>query len=202
MCVALFFFNIFTVADPIDLASLDNHNKDYSVLITDLRSSPELHGRAFEVEQMSDGLAATAYVNRFDAMIATDSERQLPTGKVAWCMWLQLFCVLAGIAMTVLVAMALVSFYINVRRGKIFPKKNIKWLTWAGVLMIVMSLGMDISTWIERSMAVALLDGSSWQPLQGVSIHVTRVVFGLTIIFLAEIFAIGREMQEEQELTI
>ena len=202
LCVGLFFFNIFTVADPLDWAILDNHNKDYSVFITDLPSSPALHGRSFEVEQMPEGLSANAYVNRFDAVIATDSEQLLQSGKTVWCSWLQVFCVLAGIAMTVLVAMALISFYINVRRGKVFPKKNIKWLTWAGILMIVMSLGMDISTAIERSLAAQLLAGSNWQSLSAVSIHVTRIVFGLTIIFLAEIFAIGHDMQEEQELTI
>ena len=202
VCVGLFFFNIFTVADPLDWAILDNHNKDYSVFITDLPSTPGLHSRNYEVSQMSEGLSANAYVNRFDAVIATDSEQLLHSNKSAWCTWLQVFCVLAGIAMTVLVVMALISFYINVRRGKIFPKKNIKWLTWAGVLMIAMSLGMDISTAIERSLAAQLLAGSDWQSLSAVSIHVTRIIFGLTIIFLAEIFAIGREMQEEQELTI
>ena len=110
LCVGLFFFNIFTVADPLAWAILDNHNKDYSVFITDLRSAPTLHSRGFEVEQMPEGLSANAYVNRFDAMIATDNEQLLQSGKSAWCTWLQVFCVLAGIAMTVLVVMALISF--------------------------------------------------------------------------------------------
>lgn len=202
LCVGLFFFNIFTVADPLDWAILDNHNKDFSVFITDLPSAPQLHSQSFEVEEMPEGLSANAYVNRFDAVISTDNEQLLQSGKSAWCTWLQVFCVLACAAMIVLVVMALISFYLNVRRGKIFPKKNIKWLTWAGILMIAMSLGMDISTAIERSLAAELLHGSTWEPLSAVSIHVTRIIFGLTIIFLAEIFAIGREMQEEQELTI
>ncbi len=202
LCVGLFFFNIFTVADPMDWMILDNYNKDYNICITDLKSSGELHNRSFEVEEMSDGLSAHAHVSSFDAVISTDNETLLQSGKSAWCTGLQIFCVLAGIAMTVLVVMALISFYINVRRGKVFPKKNIRWLTWAGILMIAMSLGMDISTAIERSLAIQLLAGSNWLPHAAVSIHTTRIIFGLTIIFLAEIFAIGREMQEEQELTI
>ena len=117
-------------------------------------------------------------------------------------MWLQIICVLAGTAMTVLVVMALISFYIYTRRGKVFPKKNITWLTWAGVLMIFMSLGMDIGTWLERSIAFDLLQHSQWVPSAKVSIHITRILFGLTIIFMAEIFKIGRDIQEEQELTI
>jgi len=201
LCVGLFFFNVFTVEDPLRWALLDN-NKEYGVCITDLKSTSDLHDRPYEVEQMKDGITATAYVNRYDVVISADSEALLQSGKSAWSIGLQVFCVLACVAMTVLVLMSLISFYISVRRGKVFPKKNIKWLTWAGVLMIVMSLGMDVSTAIEWSLASSLLDGSTWQPVTGVPIHVTNIVFGLTIIFMAEIFAIGRDMQEEQELTI
>lgn len=201
-CVGLFFFNIFTVADPLVWAPLDSHNKDYSIIITDIPVTHKVHNRINEIEQMPEGLSANAYVTRFDAVIATDSEQLLQSGRSVWCTWLQIFCVLAGIAMTVLVVMALISFYTNVRRGKIFPKKNIKWLTWAGILMIAMSLGMDISTAIERSVAAELLAGSSWEPSTAIQLHTTRFFFGLTIIFMAQIFYIGREMQEEQELTI
>ena len=202
VCIGLFFLNVFTAADPIDWVILDNNNKDYSVFITDLPSSLDLHGRSFEVKQMPEGLTANAYVNRFDAVIATDSEQLLHSNKSVWCTWLQLFCVLAGIAMTVLVVMSLISFYIFVRRGKVFPKKNIAWLAWAGILMILMSLGMDISTYIERTLAYDLLQQTQWVPAVKVSIHITRILFGLTIIFMAEVFKIGREIQEEQELTI
>lgn len=202
LCIGLFFLNIIKPADPLAVDLTGNQNQDYGVIITDLYSSPTLHGKAFAVDSLPDGLTANAFVSRYDVSIATDNEQVLPTGKVFWCMGLQVFSVLAGIAMTVLVVMALISFYIYVRRGKVFPKKNIKWLTWAGVLMIVMSLSMDVSSWIERSVAMHLLEGSTWQPLPLASIHHTRIIFGLTIIFLAEIFAIGREMQEEQELTI
>ena len=202
VCIGLFFLNVFTAADPLGWAILDNHNKDYSVFITDLPSAPSLHGQNFEVEQMPEGLTANAYVNRFDVVIASDSEQLLQSGKSAWCTGLQIFCVLAGMAMTVLVVMALISFYIYVRRGKVFPKKNITWLTWAGILMILMALGMDISTYIERTLALNILQDTQWVPTAGVSIHVTRILFGLTIIFMAEVFKIGREIQEEQELTI
>ena len=83
-----------------------------------------------------------------------------------------------------------------------FPKKKIRWLTWIGILMIVMSLSMDISIWIEQGLAAKLLAGTEWEPSTAIAIHTTRLFFGLTIIFMAQIFYIGREMQEEQELTI
>ena len=202
LCIGLFFFNIINPADPLLTVQADGQDQDYGVIITDLHSSPKLYRQSHDVEGLPEGMEATATVRTFDVDITGDDSQQLASSKANWCMWLQLFCILAGIAMTILIVMALISFYINVRRGKVFPKKNIAWLAWAGVLMIVMSLGMDVSTYLERTLALDLLAGSSWEPQVTIQIHHTRIVFGLTIVFLAEIFKIGREMQEEQELTI
>ena len=202
LCIGLFFLNIINPADPLLTVQADGHDKDYGVIITDLHSSPGLYRQSHDVDGLPEGIEATATVRSFDVNITSDDSRQLDSSKARWCMWLQVFCVLAGIAMTILIVMALISFYINVRRGKVFPKKNIAWLAWAGVLMIVMSLGMDVSTYLEQSLALELLADSTWEPQVTVQIHHTPIVFGLTIVFMAEIFKIGRQMQEEQELTI
>lgn len=202
LCIGLFFLNIINPADPLLTVQADGHDKDYGVIITDLHSSPGLYRQSHDVDGLPEGIEAAATVRSFDVNITSDDSRQLDSSKARWCMWLQVLCVLAGIAMTILIVMALISFYINVRRGKVFPKKNIAWLAWAGVLMIVMSLGMDVSTYLEQSLALELLADSTWEPQVTVQIHHTRIVFGLTILFMAEIFKIGRQMQEEQELTI
>lgn len=202
LCIGLFFLNIINPADPLLTVQADGHDKDYGVIITDLHSSPGLYRQSHDVDGLPEGIEASATVRSFDVNITSDDSRQLDSSKARWCMWLQVFCVLAGIAMTILIVMALISFYINVRRGKVFPKKNIAWLAWAGMLMIVMSLGMDVSTYLEQSLALELLADSTWEPQVTVQIHHTRIVFGLTIVFMAEIFKIGRQMQEEQELTI
>lgn len=202
LCIGLFFLNIINPADPLLTVQSDGHDKDYGVIITDLHSSPGLYRQSHDVDGLPEGIEASATVRSFDVNITSDDSRQLDSSKARWCMWLQVFCVLAGIAMTILIVMALISFYINVRRGKVFPKKNIAWLAWAGMLMIVMSLGMDVSTYLEQSLALELLADSTWEPQVTVQIHHTRIVFGLTIVFMAEIFKIGRQMQEEQELTI
>lgn len=202
LCIGLFFLNIINPADPLLTVQSDGHDKDYGVIITDLHSSPGLYRQSHDVDGLPEGIEAAATVRSFDVNITSDDSRQLDSSKARWCMWLQVFCVLAGIAMTILIVMALISFYINVRRGKVFPKKNIAWLAWAGMLMIVMSLGMDVSTYLEQSLALELLADSTWEPQVTVQIHHTRIVFGLTIVFMAEIFKIGRQMQEEQELTI
>ena len=202
VCLGLFIFNVVASADPLGLDVAMLERDSYGVMITDLRSSSDLYRQPHTVDGMAEGLSAVANVKSYDVSIMTSDEKAINMGRAAWCMWLQVFVVLAALAMVTLFIMSLISFYINVRRGKIFPKKNITWLAWAGVLMIVMSLGMDISTNLERLLATELMAGSAWQPMPGITIHFTRIFFGLTIIFLAEIFKIGRAMQEEQELTI
>ena len=202
LCISMFFLNIVTAADPIEVAPGSHNGGQYGLVVTDLRSNPELYAREFEVDSAGDGLKATASINRFDVSIIADNPELLPTGKATWCMALQVISALVAIAIAVLVVVALVSFYISVRRGKVFPVKKIKLLTWVGVLMIAMSLMMDASTWMETSMISSLLSDTDWQPKGGIAIHITRIFFGLTIIFLAEIFKIGRDMQDEQELTI
>ncbi len=202
ICIGLFIFNVVTTADPIGMTGLDKQTQGYGVIITDLESSPALYRQNHLVGGLPDSLKASANISRFDISILADKEEVLESSKATWCVWLQIISVLAALAMMVFFVMALISFYINARRGKVFPTKNIRWLTWAGVLMIVMSLGIDLSTYLERTLALSFLEGSDWQPNAAISVHTTRIFFGLTIIFMAEIFKIGRTMQEEQELTV
>ncbi len=199
--MTLFVMNVITNADPIGMAGMADQDKDYGLLITDLRR-PAGQGKPLDVVNLGDSVKATVSVYSYHVSLASDSERLVTSGKAMWCMALQMFSVLVFVAMVILTVVVLISFYINVRRGKAFPKKNIRWLTWVGAMMIVVSLSLDASVWIDRQMAAELLAGTGWEPATGLSLHIGRIVFGLTIIFLAQIFYIGRDMQEEQELTI
>ena len=197
--IVLFILNVVSAADPIAVANLSEQNKDYGILITDLQPQ---HDRLTAVVGLDDSLSATVHTATFDVSLASDSEHLVTSGKATWCLILQIVSILAFVIMIILAVITLISFYINVRRGKVFPKKNIRWLTWAGILMIVMTRSIDAATWIEQSLAANLLAGTDWEPTTNMPIHFGRIVFGLTIIFMAQIFYYGREIQEEQELTI
>jgi hypothetical protein len=201
VCIGLFFLNVFTSADPIAIGNLGDTNRAWRVVITDLEPSAGTNAQ-MEVEGLPDSLGAWMRVKSYDVSVVSEHDQLAHSSKATWCMGLQLFSVLLFVLMDILALATLISFYINGRRGKVFPKKKIRWLTWIGVLMILMSLSMDVSIWIEQSLAASLLAGSNWEPSTAIQLHTTRLFFGLTIIFLAQIFYIGREMQEEQELTI
>lgn len=199
--ITLFILNVVSAADPIGVMNLGDQNKDYGLIITDLQR-PVQNGPQTAIEGLGDSLSASVRTSTYDVTFQSDNEELLNSSKVYWCFGLQLFSVVAFFLMIILTVITLISFYINVRRGKVFPKKNIRWLTWVGILMITMSLSMDACTWIEQSLAASLLAGTEWEPTTSMPIHIGRIVFGVTIIFMAQIFYIGREMQEEQELTI
>ena len=199
--ITLFILNVVSAADPIEVMNLGDQSKDYGLIITDLQR-PVQNGPQTAIEGLGDSLSASVRTSTYDVTFQSDNEELLNSSKVYWCFGLQLFSVVAFFLMIILTVITLISFYINVRRGKVFPKKNIRWLTWVGILMITMSLSMDACTWIEQSLAASLLAGTEWEPTTSMPIHIGRIVFGVTIIFMAQIFYIGREMQEEQELTI
>lgn len=200
-CIVLFFLNVFTSADPIGMNNTVDGHRAWRMVITDLEPR-NAESTDMEVTGLADSLGAWVRVKSYDVGVVSDNTQLAHSGKAIWCMALQLVSVVAFVAMVLLTVITIVSFYINIRRGKVFPKKRIRWLTWIGILMIVMSLSMDISIWIEQGLAAELLAGTAWEPSTAISIHTTRLFFGLTIIFMAQIFYIGREMQEEQELTI
>lgn len=199
--ITLFILNIVSAADPIGVMNLGDQSKDYSILFTDLQRTPK-EGQQISVSGIDDSLTVMVRTSTYDVSVSSNNEQLLSSPKATWCYLLQFFSIMVFVALIILVVITLISFYINVRRGTIFPKKNIRWLTWIGILMIVMSLSIDISTWIEQSLAATLLAGTDWEPTTDMPLHIGRIVFGLTIIFMGQIFYIGREMQEEQELTI
>ena len=195
--ILLFILNVVSAADPIPVAGMGEKGDEYSMMITDLQPQ---QGRQIGEAVTADSNKATLLIHRYDAVFSDESSES--GSEVVWCMVLQAIGVVAFVAMVLLALASLIAFYISVRRGKVFPKKKIRWLTWAGVLMIVMSLCLDASTWIEQSLAASMLQGTGWEPAATMQLHIGRLVFGLTIIFMAQIFYYGREIQEEQELTI
>ena len=205
LCMGLFFFDVIAAEDVDQLehmASGQYGDHDFAFAITDLHSSSDLYGKATELVSERDDVKMCTRVNKFDVEVFADVDRFEQWSEMRWTMFLQIMCGLILLIMVGLTVIVLVSFYRNLKRGKVFPSKNIKLIRWIGILMIAMSLVADVSTYIERKMALDFLVGTGWEPEVQLSIHFTRILFGLVVVFLAEIFYIGYEMQEEQELTI
>ena len=84
----------------------------------------------------------------------------------------------------------------------VFQKKNIRWITLIGVFFLVMTLSIDIAKYFEHQYVLQFLEGTSVEVDGRFYINFVRILSGLLILFVAELFKIGSDIQEEQDLTI
>lgn len=202
--LGLFVCNVISAAEePI---SLPNNNKavhgDYIFAITDLHATSELYNKKHDIDCASGDVSAVAHVKSYVVDFFPSNNISDKDPRLMWALYLQFFEFLSFVAIFVLVIIVLVSFYRSTKQGRIFPTKQTALLLVIGLLIIASSISIDTRSYLECLAAADLLQGTSWKPSVYFGIHFTRIFFGLTVIFLSQIFRIGREMQEEQELTI
>lgn len=202
--IGLFFCNVISAAEePI---SLPNNNKavhgDFLFAITDLHASPELYNQEYVVEGTDSNMTAVAHVKNYVVDFFPDSNISDKNPRLMCAYYLQFFEFLSYAAIFILVIIVLVSFYRSTKQGRIFPTKQTSLLLVIGLLIIASSISIDTRCYLECLAAADLLQGTEWKPSVFFGIHFSRLFFGLTVIFLSQIIRIGREMQEEQELTI
>mgnify|MGYP003296154595 CR=1 FL=1 len=200
ICLGLFVCNIIAAEERPQVAPLNPSGIAFS--ITNIPAAESCYAEEHSVEGTAQGFTAKTHVARYDLDIYSDSAEVASNPRLRWVLVLQLFELAAFAAILVLVIIALISFYRSAKAGRIFPSKNVALLLIIGILLVVTSLCHDTSTYLERLLAFDLVGHSSWAPQVHYSIHFTRIFFGLTLIFLSQIIRIGRELQDEQELTV
>lgn len=93
-------------------------------------------------------------------------------------------------------------FIIAVNRSEIFIWANVSRLRWTGGLLIIAFLG-SLLPMIETSFTVSnLLQLKGYDLYFTDLVSVTSLLLGVLAYVVAEVFAIGIKMKEEQELTI
>lgn len=204
-CVVLFFSNFIAAEDSYPFNSLsDQMNKKhtYGLCITDLHRSDNLSKYEISLPSPDKELEITARVHSYDIAVMSPTKQNVNPKQIQFVIGLQVFAVVAMAAIFVLVVVLLVSFYRVIRQGRVFQRRGITWLRVLGILMLLMSLSVDLSVYIERDFAYQLLSGTQWAPQHQFTLHFTRIFFSIIILFVAEILNLGQDMQEEQDLTI
>lgn len=202
VCVALFVVGVVSTEESPQAGGLSTAASPYAFSITDLRTDNTMHDMEQPIDLTGKSVKAHAHINRFDMDFYTRDGQVTGDPRITWVLVLQTFVVAAMAAIFVLVGITLVSLYRSAKRGHPFPARNASLLMVAGILLVVISLCVDTGTYLERTLARDLLAGTEWQPKASFTIHFTLIFFGLAVIFISQIFRIGREMQEEQDLTV
>ena len=86
---------------------------------------------------------------------------------------------------------AFVRFILNVNHDKVFVKENIPLLRWAGWGMMIPAIIYSVHDLVEHFPADNVYNS-----------YMDDFVFGLFCLIVAEVFAIGLKLKEEQDLTI
>ena len=119
-------------------------------------------------------------------------------GSVVFKMAYTLLYGLAGVAALV----AFILFVRNVNRNAIFTRKNITLLRMVGWCLVATGIIATADGCYDTYLARQSLSLTGYVADYGSAANVTSVIFGLFAVVVAEAFAIGLKMKEEQELTI
>ena len=201
LCVVLSLVHYISFEERLKIVPLDAPNTTYAYRITDLDASNALFSAEHHILNTPSGLTAHSHVNRFDVDFFSD-DLHGQKSRIVWSMVLQGLGTIMVIAIIVLVVIVLISLYRGSQKGDVFPHCSIKMLTIIGILQVAMALSVGTSIYLQRWIACDLLANTDWQPILEYPIDFTLLFNGLMLIFVAQLFRIGHQLQEEQELTI
>lgn len=204
--LSLFLADVLNTADYDDFAKFQAQQKSLELTTmssTNLKSGASEYDFDIPIHNSADSsIILTARVNEYDIAIAAQDEEKLRSPLVTVTIVLQYISLFCVILVFIFVFVILYQFYKSIKQGRVFQKKNIRWLTIIGLLVIVMTLTMDVARYLECQYVLQYLKDTSVVIDGKFYIHFTRILFGLLILFVAEIFKIGSDIQEEQDLTI
>lgn len=176
------------------LYELPNDNPEMNVSIPGLRET--------------EGRTVSARINKIDLLVEEDAgDRSLwalmasSTGSVSTQVyaWLLIGCYAVIIIYMLLIMNSLRKSF---RSESVFDRRNILRTRIIGIVIIGVSVLQGLLHHTIVMAAADILDGSSITLNTTLQIDYWNMLMGILILFIAEVFAIGYDMSEEQKLTI
>ena len=204
--VGLFVSDAFNTADYEEFVQFKEKQESLNLATaksTDLRNGSSDYDFTIPIINPNDSsIIMTARINEYDITIATEDRDKLSSPLVYVTVILQFLSYICLVAIFIFVFIILYSLYKSIKNGKVFQKKNILWLRIVGLLLIVMTLCEDFARYFEYQYVQQFLANTSVVIDDKFYLHFTRILLGLLILFVSELFKIGYDIQEEQDLTI
>lgn len=148
-----------------------------------------------------------ASIERLQLKVNSDQEATIgnafKTIANSWIVYLTIVIIaVASISIFVLFALIINSLRKSVRDEHPIPHSNITRTRWIGVLFLLIEGSNFIAELIHHQEATALLQGTGMEVLQTLPLNYWNIIIGILFLFMAEVFAIGSKLSEEQKLTI
>lgn len=123
-------------------------------------------------------------------------------GGSGWIYASVMLTLAAYLTIVVLMFLIIHSVRRSIREERTLDKRNIWYLRAIGGLAIASELADSVVAWTMNRRAAELLAGSQYSVDTSFHLSYSTIIIGILIIFAAEVFAIGRNLSEEQKLTI
>lgn len=125
-----------------------------------------------------------------------------PVDESAWFKVVNMVVHLMVYAALIVMVVLFLKLIVRVNRGQVFEWRNVKLLRWLGAIILtgsVVTTALQVYEAYEASKVFAV---SGFRPDYFSFVSVMELTVGLVALIVAEIFAVGLKMKEEQDLTI
>ncbi len=123
-------------------------------------------------------------------------------GGSPWLYFAALLIPILYLATIVMMILIINSLRRSIREECTLESRNVWRLRLIGGLTIAAELLQDLLNWRMAARAAELLADSRYEVMTGFQVNYSMIIMGILVIFAAEVFAIGRNLSEEQKLTI
>ncbi|WP_418981671.1 DUF2975 domain-containing protein [Alistipes sp.] len=115
---------------------------------------------------------------------------------------MMLVMMVSYLAIFILIALIINSLRCSIRDELPIRHANIVRTRWIGALILVAEVSQAVMQFINNREAARLLAGTVYEVSGQFPLNYWNVIVGVLFLFMAEVFAIGTQLSEEQKLTI
>ncbi len=143
-----------------------------------------------------------ARTNTLDLRLEGPGADRLGSAATAWGMAMIMLSVFLYLGVVVVMFVILGELRKSIKENNVFSRNVVTLTRVIGVLLITASILSDVGNYIRNQYAARFFEGSDFVIANGFPITFKEIIMGVIVLFIAEIFAIGYDLTEEQKLTI
>lgn len=141
-------------------------------------------------------------INMLDIEVQSAAPLPRSMGKEILILVLVLLSTFSYLGVFVVLFMILNSLHKSGKTDHVFARANVSRTRLIGILLIAFSLLSELANYLEELSAAALLKDTAYAIVPGIPVAFGDLILGVMMLFVAEIFAIGYGMTEEEKLVI
>lgn len=200
----------YRVSDQIVNEQADGNQNYWVGVYYDLPSADSEIDFELNNPTLPDGTKLKARINRVDLMVENNNTildgslwkgltTLMGTPAIFICSWL---LVIGYAVIVVMMFLIIRSLRRSIKSENVFDRKNFVRTRIIGALLIVCAVLSALINYLTVNKAAKLLEGSAVILDTSFSVDFWDVLMGILILLIAEAFAIGYDMTQEQKLTI